>query len=151
MHKADLMFSCSAQDEPPVLRLTATKVRSVRAAFGKGATWECDEATQTLTGTAAVFAPTSRKSRVEQRRDEERGNILHALSDAEQSLRELERVTGIAKSTLRRRLRLLEEEGLAQEGEQGWRKGGPLVQPLGNGPLDHPSALFTDDHDGTAT
>jgi len=145
MHKADLMFSCTAQDDPSLLRLTATKVRSVRAAFGKGATWECDEATQTLTGIDAVFAPASRQSRVERRRDEERGNILHALSDAERGLRELERLTGIAKSTLRRRLRLLEEEGLAQEGEQGWRKGGPVGQPRGVGPLDHPPAIFTDD------
>jgi len=102
-----------------------------------------------------VFAPASRKSRVEQRRDEERGNILHALSDAEQGLRELERVTGIAKSTLRRRLLSLEKEGLAQEGEQGWRKGGPVGHSLGVGPLDHPPAsvthLFpTPDDDGSA-
>lgn len=46
--KADLMFSCLAEDNPPMLRLKATKVRSVRAAFKKGTTWACPEDTLRL-------------------------------------------------------------------------------------------------------
>jgi hypothetical protein len=46
MHKADLMFSCEAQDEPPALQMTLRKRRTIRSSLRVGASWECDEATQ---------------------------------------------------------------------------------------------------------
>jgi AAA domain len=57
IHKADLIFSCTALDDPARLQIVAQKVRSIRVGFKKGATWECDEATQQMKSLTALPMP----------------------------------------------------------------------------------------------
>lgn len=54
-HKADLVFSCTVQEEPLALRIVARKVRSVRAAFRKDSVWLCEEKTATTRLLEGVF------------------------------------------------------------------------------------------------
>jgi hypothetical protein len=127
--------------------MTCTKVRSVRAAFSKGATWECDEATLQLKPIDGVFAPTRRMSRRERKREEQNAQVLEALTGDEQSKAALAKASGIARSTLDLRLEDLEAAGKAEEGERGWRlaEGCQVAKSLGGRHVGTPVRATADD------
>ena len=122
MHKADLLFSCSALEDPPRLQIVATKVRSVRAAFKNGMAWVIDDATQTVAATGPFVAYNGEDPKAEA--------VAAVLSDQPQSERDVAAASGVPRSTAQRKLTALEAVERASKTTAGW-VGGPLAHSLG--------------------
>jgi hypothetical protein len=128
MDKADLMFSCVAQDDPGALRMTLRKRRTVRSSLRVGDAWECDEATQTVKALGRAAEPSAQ----EREHDARVAAVEAALTDKPQSelavVREASRIHGavIPRTTVQR---ILTELYAVQEAAQvggGWvRAAGP--------------------------
>jgi hypothetical protein len=101
MHKADLLFSCAAVEEPSALRITATKVRAQRARIRKGDSWLFAEATQEIEpqGRQALIAAPRRTVR-DDLRTARRGALLDALGDEPLSVRKAIERAGMIHGTL---------------------------------------------------
>jgi hypothetical protein len=127
------MFTAWVHDDPLALRLQATKVRSIRAAFAKGATWECQEATQTVAKIEDATRP-KRKSASEQERDERAEALGKALSEEPQSDYTLAKRTGVPRTTIQRLLDdVLLPAGNASKVEGGWVARSPISRGRATG------------------
>ena len=136
-HKADLVFSCTVQQDPKALRLTAKKVRSVRAAFGEGATWECDEATLRVAPINGPVTASRPKRPRERQREERKAAILAAVSEKRLSARQIAASTQIPRATLSDLLDALCADGKIDSTAEGW--GWPQEpSPEGSGIRGHP-------------
>ena len=154
MNKADLLFSCTARDEPPALLITCTKVRATRARVRKGDTWLFTESTQEIEaqGRQALLTPPKRDWR-EERQREARLAVLEALTAEPRSERDVVRVSGVARTTAQRALDWLAHRDGAVKTGAGWTvggRGGPLAQSLkgwasGPPPAEDPERLFDGD------
>ncbi len=122
-HKADLMFSSKAHDDPPSLTITLTKVRSIRAAFAEGATWKCDEKTlkvERVDDLGVSGTPSRPKAPREHQREQRRAAVLKAVSEKRRSARQVAAITGISRPTVQAILDWLGAHGKIDSTADGW-------------------------------
>lgn len=139
LDRADLAFSCKLQSQPVGLSITATKVRSVRAPFARGAKW--------------VFVRDSQ--RVERLADDGAAGTFRPTTLMERASRVIEAKPGISKGDLRNGIqarakdvdvavdRLLEEEFVRRE--VGLRKHSFFSEKPYRAEDDPHAAIVTDD------